>query len=360
MAGNVYQPVFSPENGEHMGNTILAWDSAVPLSGRRYINAADLLIGRDAANGMRAVGFAEAESDADYDRFRKFLSAVPFMEGHRSVTAASVILDTVCGMKLTDDPDEIWEECGLALSRSRVDRPGLASLLGFRDIFARVCPGEAVPEQDNIRIRIHPVYDLGRVDGCLFASGSVDVFSEYTDRDLADLHGKGGRAVRITLGNYSFDRNSRKREVDCIAKSLADGNAVTAGERNQLLTAVMISLAAAAKKHGMRLVIETDNITALYELYDYLGMNGIIPESVIVTRYSDELAGFIGKFGFSTDSGKPGIAAALHDPLAAAEAIPLGCVLVRTDSAVDIQGLAALPQFDRFPASCAAALRIFL
>lgn len=154
-----------------MGNTILPWDSAVSLSGGRYINAADLLIGRDAVKGMRAVGFAAAESDADYDRFRKFLSAVPFMEGHRSVTAASAILDIVCGMKLNDDPDEIWEECGLALSRSRIDRPGLASLLGFRDVFARVRPGEAVPEQDNIRIRIHPVYDLGRVDGGLFASG---------------------------------------------------------------------------------------------------------------------------------------------------------------------------------------------
>ena len=45
-----------------MGNTILPWDSAVSLSGGRYINAADLLIGRDAVKGMRAVGFAAAES----------------------------------------------------------------------------------------------------------------------------------------------------------------------------------------------------------------------------------------------------------------------------------------------------------
>lgn len=343
-----------------MGNTILPWDSAVSLSGGRYINAADLLIGRDAVKGMRAVGFAAAESDADYDRFRNFLSAVPFMEGHRSVTAASAILDTVCGMKLNDDPDEIWEECGLALSRSRIDRPGLASLLGFRDIFARMRPGEAVPEQDNIRIRIHPVYDLGRVDGGLFASGSLDAFSEYTDGALAELCVRGGRAVRISLGDYSFDRNSRKREIDCIAKNLADGKPVTAGERNQLLTAVMICLSAAAKKHGMRLITETDSISALSDLYAYLGMNGIIPESVIVTRYSDELAGFIGEFGFSTGDGKPGIAAALHDPSAAAEAIPLGCVLVRTDCAVDIQGLAALPQSDRFPSCGTAALRIFL
>lgn len=111
----------------------------------------------------------------------------------------------------------------------------------------------------------------------------------------------------------------------------------------------MISLSAAAKRHGMRLITETDSISALSDLYAYLGMNGIIPESVIVTRYSDELAGFIGEFGFSTGDGKPGIAAALHDPSAAAEAIPLGCVLVRTDCAVDIQGLAALPQSDRFP-----------
>ena len=73
-----------------------------------------------------------------------------------------------------------------------------------------------------------------------------------------------------------------------------------------------------------------------------------------------ELAGFIGEFGFSTGDGKPGIAAALHDPSAAAEAIPLGCVLVRTDCAVDIQGLAALPQSDRFPSGGTAALRIFL
>mgnify|MGYP000092906530 FL=1 len=122
----------------------------------------------------------------------------------------------------------------------------------------------------------------------------------------------------------------------------------------------MISLSAAAKRHGMRLITETDSISALSDLYAYLGMNGIIPESVIVTRYSDELAGFIGEFGFSTGDGKPGIAAALHDPSAAAEAIPLGCVLVRTDCAVDIQGLAALPQSDRFPSGGTAALRIFL
>ena len=122
----------------------------------------------------------------------------------------------------------------------------------------------------------------------------------------------------------------------------------------------MISLSAAAKRHGMRLITETDSISALSDLYAYLGMNGIIPESVIVTRYSDELAGFIGEFGFSTGDGKPGIAAALHDPSAAAEAIPLGCVLVRTDCAVDIQGLAALPQSDRFPSCGTAALRILL
>lgn len=177
---------------------------------------------------------------------------------------------------------------------------------------------------------------------------------------LPELCVRGGRAVRISLGDYSFDRNSRKREIDCIAKNLADGKPITAGERNQLLTAVMICLSAAAKRHGMRLITETDSISALSDLYAYLGMNGIIPESVIVTRYSDELAGFIGEFGFSTGDGKPGIAAALHDPSAAAEAIPLGCVLVRTDCAVDIQGLAALPQSDRFPSGGTAALRIFL
>ena len=342
-----------------MGNNILPWDSAVSLSGGRYINAADLLIGKDAGSAMRAVGFAEAAGDSDYDRFRKFLSAVPLMDGHCSVTAAAEILDTVCGMKLTDDPDEIWEECGLTLSRSRIDRPGLAAMLGFCDLFVRVKPGETIPVQDNLRIRLHPVYDIGEASGKLFTSGAVGAFAEYTDSMLTELRGKGGEAVRITLKNYSFDRNSKKREVDIIAQAFCDGKAISRQERDQLLTSVMITLSGMAIKHGMRLIIETDCISALYDLYSYLKLNDSIPESVIVTQYSGLLAGFIGEFGFSAASGKPGIAAALHDPLSAAEEVPLGCLLVRTDRATDIQGLAALPKFDRYPASGAAALRFF-
>lgn len=342
-----------------MESRILPWDSTVSFNSGRFINAADLLIGKDAETAMRAVGYAQSKHDSDYDRLKKLLATARLADGHRSLRASAAILDAVCGMSLTDEPDIIWEKCGLALEQSRLDRIGLASLLGFNDVFVKVNPSDTFQTVENSYLKIHPLLDLGEITDTDIRCDTLDEYLMQIDGKLLELSNIGGRSVRVTLNAYSFNRNSKKREIDDFLQAAKLGR-ITCTARDQLLTSFMIGLSEIVNTRGMLLTVETDNIVALFDLYSYLEMNGITPKSVIVTEYCSKLAEFIERFAFSSDTQEPGIAFALNDPRQAAEVIPLGCTLVRTDSAADIQGLAALPRNSDFSTSDSVARKLFL
>lgn len=342
---------------------IFSWDNNIKpqqiTSDSKYRNIGEMLVvhSENAQKAMRLCGIGEetvSGAASDYEKFRALTETLPLMPGHRVTTVVCEIMKKVFGIPDflfcgtgSSRCENIWRHCNNIIDKESITPLSLAELLGVETMFLRYLPFDVLPAFEKSSVNLYPVFDLGEICSetvlCRLAAKSKDsrTFGDFVSvlsEKLNEFLSKGCKAVRITLSDYHYERNSRKKEIDSILLKIQSGTSLTKNELYQFSTALSIEAASLIRKKNLCLILQTKQSapSELVKLYDYLNQNLIVPETLLISSRPESFSDFIDRFAFRTEKGLPGIIPAVQDPVKASLRFPLGFLLHNAEDMNDI------------------------
>ncbi len=335
---------------------LLYWDTAFPVEeiteNKPYRNAGDLLVKRCPTNrdALRLCGCDGSVLDgtaSDYECFSALCIAAPLLTGHRSSVLTKELLLRVFGLETPLSPyqtEELWAVLNQAIEDADLRPSDVAQALNVESICYRLPPLSPLPETDFSGVDLYPVLDLTDPVGTLSQAKTealADAVALLKER-LAAFREAGCVSARMILPKtYRFVRNSKKKEIDDLLLKARRGNPLTSEEQNQLLTAFTVSLSALLKEEGVILLLETEaDADELTRLYDYLALNGIVPETVLTVRHVKDYLPFLLRHTTRTEKGLPSLLPVGDDLASYAERFPIGAAILPNGNVCDVLSLA--------------------
>ena len=337
---------------------LLLWDTAFPpeqLSyNRPYRNAGDLLVKQSPVvrNALRLCGcdasIVNGEA-SDYECFSALCAAAPLLIGNRALVAVEGLLKRVFEWEAPLSPYEaeaLWDAFNAIIEDKQLRPSHILEAWGVESLCYRV-PALASPFTVSLPgVDLYPIFNLSDPLSVLAAlPASCETMEEafFTlSARLDTLLSQGCVSVRMTLPkSYQFFRNSRKKEVDRLLLRLKTGESLAAEEENQLLTSLLIAMAHRIKETNLPLLLETETEeTALIQLYDYLALNQIVPETLLITERPKAYKVFFGRHTDRTEKGLPSLMPVSEDISALIRDFPIGTAILPCHDACDIVSLA--------------------
>lgn len=348
---------------KNLSAPIFSWDNNIKpqqiTSDSKYRNIGEMLVvhSENAQKAMRLCGIGEetvSGAASDYEKFRALIETLPLMPGHRVTTVVCEIMKKVFGIPDflsygigSSRCENIWRHCNNIIDEESITPLSLAELLGVETMFLRYLPFDVLPAFEKSSVNLYPVFDLGEICSeavlCRLAAKSKDsrTFGDFVSilsEKLNEFLSKGCKAVRITLSDYHYERNSRKKEIDGILLKIQSGTSLTKNDLYQFSTALSIEAASLIRKKNLCLILQTKQSapSELVKLYDYLKQNLIVPETLLISSRPESFSDFIDLFAFRTEKGLPGIIPAVQDPVKASLRFPLGFLLHNAEDMNDI------------------------
>ncbi len=250
---------------------------------------------------------------SDYEKLLSFLSAVPKMAGHKAVFDTDRLLSSFFD-------SEISVLSGVSLYGTQ----------GFCDIlwrgFNSVSVGETPPKElysangssftePDIELLPIPDITLGVLSGNSPSLSSLAKKGTEPTSVISSVLKKNIKTVMLSLRNFCFDRNSRKKEIEAHIANSANGAVLSEKEENQLITALVTRLCKAVKASGITLFLDviSGDIPELTRLYDHLQLEKSVPKTVIISDKALRFRDFIEKFEYPSSENIPAIVIASDD-----------------------------------------------
>ncbi len=336
----------------------LLWDTAFPIEelteNKPYRNVGDLLVKRCPTNreALRLCGCDSAVLDgtaSDYECFSALCIAAPMLTGHRSVTLTKELLHAVFGLETGLSPyqtEELWTVLNQVIEDTVLRPSDVATALNIESICYRHPALLPLPQTDWEGIDLYPVFDLGDPVVTLldpsFGEKSLAQTAEDLEKKLLPVLHAGCVSAHLQLPrHYAFLRNSRKKEIDDILRKGRHGEFLTPDEPNALITAFVVILAQALAEHRLTLLLTADaEEEELIRLYDYLALNQIAPETVLLSRTPERYTSWFRRHTVRTEKGLPSLLPSSDRLGDYAERFPLGCAILPCRDIIDTVSLA--------------------
>ena len=337
---------------------LLLWDSAFPTDlltdGRPYRNIGELLVKRSPAvrEALQLCGCDAAVIEgtaSDYEAFAALCTAIPMLTGHPVALAIETLLRFVFGDDYALSPyqtDDLWATLNDAIEATNLRPADIVAALNVESLCYRHGPLTPIPKETAMGCDVYPIWDLNDMietaRHSLFDHISIqDVVCRWT-ASLPDFLASGCVSARIALPRrYRFRRNSRKREVDESLQRLCQNEALSDDELNALATALILAVSDVLKSQGLVLLLETEaDPEELIRLFDYLALNDILPETVLITVQPQSYLPLFRRFTQRTEKGLPSLVAVSDDITDTLKAFPIGPALLPCGAVTDVVMLA--------------------
>jgi hypothetical protein len=336
----------------------LLWDTAFPVEelteNKPYRNVGDLLVKRCPTNrrALRLCGCDRAVLEgtaSDYECFSALCTATPMLTGHRSAELTAELLFAVFGLEAPLSPyqtDELWSLLNQAIEEADLRPSDVARALNIESVCYHHPALSPLPETNDPGVDLYPIFDLEDGVSALLSpffgerglTDTMAILSQHLDTFIK----AGCLSARFVLPrHYAFSRNSRKKEIDDLLGRGRRDNNLSFDEQNQLITALLIALADELSRRNVSLLLATEAAEEqLIALYDYLSLNGIVPETVLLTDSPKAYSAFFDRHTVRTDKGLPSLLPVPQSLATYATCYPIGAAILPCGEVSDVLSLA--------------------